>query len=108
MDEEADADEACAGVCGECEVEEDCGPGVEWVVADGAAVGDVDGVGEQVVEVDRHGGEHDEPGAFPWGLPGSGRAEPGGEPGDDEVEEDVEDGAEHNVIWGDRWGGVFS
>lgn len=39
--------------------------GVERVKADAATVGIKNGVGQQVVQVYEHGGQHDEPGVFP-------------------------------------------
>ena len=40
--------------------------GVEWVKANAAPAGVKNGVGQQVIQVYQHSGQHDEPGLFPF------------------------------------------
>lgn len=105
MDEKPDADQACAWVCGKCAIDDDGRPGVQRMVANRAAVGNVNRIGKQVVQVDKHRGDHDEPGALPGRLPGSGPAQTRDEAGDGEVQNDVEGCSKHGGEAGKRMNG---
>ncbi len=79
---------------GQQRVAGDCVAGMQRVVADTAATRIEDGCGQQVVQVDQHGSQHDEPGA----LPPVAEEEPGDEPRNEEVEGVVDEGLEHDIF----------
>ena len=79
-------------------VENDGGIGMEGMKADAHAVGGEDGCGQQVVEIDEHGGEHDEIGFAALAV---GEKQQCKEQRGDEMQAVVDDGAEGVEIHGD-------
>lgn len=87
-------------------VEHNGGIGMEGMKADAHAVGGEDGRGQQVVEIDQHGGEHDEIGFATLAV---GEKQQRKEERGEEMQAVVDDGAEGVEVHGrddvERWDG---